>query len=52
MTSSTSLTHLARVPVLCLTREVRPGEEITFPYSPNFQYSPAINYTELPELPT
>ena len=52
MTSSTSLTHLARVPVLCLTREVRPGEEITFPYSPNFQYSAAIDYAKIPESST
>ena len=52
MTTSTSLSHLTRVPVLRLSREVQPGEEITFPYSPNYQYSAAIDYAELPELPT
>ena len=51
-TKDTSLAHLARVPVLVLTREVRPGDEITFPYSPNFQYSAAIDYARLPESST
>ena len=45
-TRATSLTHLTRVPVLRLTRQVQPGTEITFPYSPNYQYSPAIDYPE------
>ena len=45
-TKATSLTHLTRVPVLRLTRQVQPGTEITFPYSPNYQYSPAIDYSE------
>ena len=49
MTTSTSLSHLTRVPVLRLTREVRPGTEITIPYSPNHQYSAAIDYPALPE---
>ena len=52
MTNSTALTHLARVPVLCLTREVRLGDEITFPYSPNSQYSAAIDYAKIPESST
>ena len=32
--------------------QVRPGDEITFPYSPNFQYSAAIDYARLPESST
>jgi hypothetical protein len=49
MTRAASLAHLPRVPVLRLTREVRSGTEITIPYSPNHQYSAAIDYPALPE---
>ena len=46
--SSSSLSDLSQVPILRLTKDISEGTEIVYRYSPNFQYSAAIN--QLPHL--
>ena len=44
--SSSTLSHLSRVPILRLSKDISEGTEIVYRYSPNSQYPAAIDYEE------